>query len=176
LAAGYHSGKEPSVLAATWRHSFALGYGVSQAPLNWPSLEQGVGIGYRYFPGRFFIGLNGDFRTSSNRDEQGQFNLQRAGWLIDAGARFSPLKSITFVPWLGVGMWSLWRQEQGRTVRADPTIPRVDVGTRAEYELGSGFAAFLDLRFEVSWVRLSDLGKRETFAQPLVSLGLEYRL
>lgn len=172
LAAGYRSGREPTALRRTWRHALRVGFGAGGAPLDLGGVEQGVSLGYRRALGRFFAGVSADVRAS-HHDLLGQgYDLRRTGLMLESGARVFPTRRLELGALVGGGLRGVYRMSASRTA-GDPTAPAVAGSAFAEIEIAWGWAAWLDARYDLAWVKID--GKRESNGVPMAGLGVAWR-
>ena len=174
LSAGYQSGREPTALAARWRHSLGAGYGIAPGPLSLGGLEQGIDLEYRLSLGRFLLGARGDLRQSSHLVDGGDFQLRRTGLFLEGGLRLIAAQRVELSAFVGSGFRTFLRADgSGKLTSAEPFAPAVMGGASLEYDLGLGLAVHLEARYELALVRLD--GQRQAFGGPLAGLGLSFR-
>jgi hypothetical protein len=174
LSVGYQSAREPSVSRTDWRHAIDLDYGLGPAPFGVSGIEQGVTGDYRLSLGKALVGVTADFRFGNYSGALGPYGIRRSGVLLDGGARYALASGLEISAELGAGLRAVLHEEDGKVTSGDLTAPAVLCALRAEYPLPPPFAAFLDVRGEVDWVKVD--GNRQPFFTPNVSLGIAARL
>jgi hypothetical protein len=172
LEAGYQAGRQPSAPLAARRISLALSFTAGPAPLSLGGAELGLAFDVRHALGRRGLaGARLSYAASSQRAGLEDYRLERAGVLVEGGARLAPAPSIDLYALAGAGATAVLRRGSGPT-SGDPLAPLISAGLGGQWAVGARWAVLAEARALVQWVRID--GARAAHAGVLFDLGMAW--